>query len=228
MAITTPIPHGDCVFFGVWEDEQGEPVNIRVCVERKKIGDMANSIHTGRYLAQAQRAREAGFEKLILIVEGPVRIGGDGLVTIPKMRARKRVWVPVVPHIQYSRFDRYLSELDLYTGITVKRSGTVRETASMIKALWLLFQKPPKDHDSLHQIYTEATPQGSLLSPPSLLRKIAKELPGIGWGRSRAVDQHFGSIVAMMVAEVDDWVAIEGIGKKTAELVVTAIQARRK
>lgn len=224
LAVKAPIPHGDAIFFGVWEDDHP----IRILVERKKIPDMVESVNSGRYLNQAQQAIDSGFEVLVLIVEGVVRPGRDGILEQHKTsKARKSYWVQVLPAMMYSRFDGYLSELAIYTGIRVKRSTGVKETAAQIKVLWQMFQKPPSDHQSLKQIW-EPNHKTDFLKRPSLVRKVAAQFPGIGWGRSGAVDGHFKSVADMVNAGVSDWEAVPGIGHKTALTVTSAIQAQNR
>lgn len=230
MATRVPLSHGDVVFFGVKED--GEP--LRVCVERKRIGDLVNSILGGRYLYQAQSAHSAGFDVLCLILEGTFRPGPDtGMVEVPRMRSMmtpgslrprvRRSWEPIQPGISYSRFDQYLTELDYLAGIIVKRSQSVRETAAIVKALWLNFQTSPSKHQSLHQIYSPPMGQVDLLARPGLVRRVAKELDGVGWERSRAVAKRFRSVREMVDASMGEWMEIEGIGKVTAQKAVSSL-----
>ena len=225
IAISVPIPHGDVCFFGLWEGGTGsEPIQIRVSLERKRINDMVNSIMTGRYLSQAQAAYAADFNKLILIVEGVAKPGRGGLVEVP----RRKGWMPTIPPISYSRFDQYLSELSLYAGITVKRTQNVTETAAVVKALWALFQKPPSDHSSLKSIYS-APPPGAVefMFKPSLVRRVANQLSGIGWRRAGDADRTFCSVTEMVNADANEWEKVPGVGKKTAAQVVASIRATR-
>jgi len=53
---------------------------------------------------------------------------------------------------------------------------------------------------------------------PTLLRKIAAELPGVGVGRSALVEKHFGSVYNMFMATEKDWLKIDGVGKVTARM----------
>lgn len=230
LATPMPLAVGDCLFYGVGED--GSP--LCVCVERKKVGDMAQCITDGRYVHQAQRAKSAGMDVLILIVEGPARPDPhDGLLETllwgvdPQTMRRRSHWGPVRPALTYSRWDQYLTELDWLAGVVVKRSRDVRETAAIIKALWSNFQTPSGEHGSLHQMFSPP-PDQMLLVPPNLVRRVARELKGIGWGRSREIAERFPTVAAMVEATVEDWKAIPGVGEKLARSVVDELHGERR
>jgi ERCC4-type nuclease len=223
FAVPAPIKEGDVNFHTYSGDS--------VCVERKHAGDLAQCILGGRYLSQAQAAHCAGFKVLVLIVENEIRpCPVTGLVQIPiyksKMTAKSlrpriaKVWVDLLPKIAYSRFDQYLTELDYLAGVLVKRSASVQETVAIIKALWLNFQTPPEDHQSLHQIYSAPNTSADLLNRPNLVRRVAKEVSGVGWVRSKAVAAKFPNVRAMVNAPVEQWLEIDGIGKKTSRQIV--------
>lgn len=230
MAMTLPIASGDVCFSGAGDNG----THLLVCCERKKIGDLCSCIQTGRYLHQLQIAKSNGADTFVLIVEGAARPGlDDGLLEVPvwcpspRSGKRARTWVPVKPTTTYSRFDQYLTELAYLAGIIVKRSQDVRETASIIKALWDNFQTAPGKHHSLHQIYT--TPPAKVdLVYPGLTRRVAKELSGIGWSRSRDAASYFGSVFKMVNATEEEWQEIPGIGKKIARQTVQDIRSGEK
>jgi ERCC4-type nuclease len=222
MAAVIPIPHGDCCWFGITENPDQPSRNL---LERKKLGDMANSIIYGRYLYQAQCAKEAGFTELNLAVEGRFRIGADGFLEVPGFNryTLKRGWKQLIPAITYSRWAQYLYELTRLVGITVCRTENVHETAELVKALWLNSQKAPTEHGSLKQIYSSPAPTVQLVKP-SLVRRVASELPGIGWERSGEADRRFHSVQELANADERDWEGIPGVGKRTAQKVVAAIR----
>jgi len=225
-SLAVPMPlFTDCCFTGV--GEQGE--SMLVAVERKKVGDLAQCINDGRLLHQLQVCRENSADVLCLVVEGRYRRNpDDGLLEIPvwginpRTMHRAEIWQPVKPTMQYSRFDQYLTELAYLAGVIVKRTENVRETADVIQALYANFQTSPSQHQSLKQIFKPPMPV-VLLVRPSLVRRVAAELPGIGWGRSKVVAEHFPSVRAMVEADVKEWASLDGIGKKTAEKVVRAL-----
>lgn len=221
-AIPAPIKFGDCFFFGVGDSDE----LLRVCVERKKVRDMASCIISGRYLNQLQSAKDEGkMDVLALVIERRYRPSPtDGLLEVlgyDKERGRSG-WIPVVPEITFSRFDQYLTELQYLVGIIVKYAENVRETAAVIKALWDNFQTAPSDHQSLKVFYKPTL--SVLLHKPSIVRRVAAELPGIGWERSRVVAEHFPTVKAMCDAGESDWIELDGVGKKTAERVVRALR----
>jgi ERCC4-type nuclease len=229
MAIPVPNLFTDACFSSI--DEK------LICCERKKIGDMASCILDGRFLFQMQRCKEAGGDYLVLALEGRYRRSPeDGLLEIPVWGVNRNgnhteIWKPVQPTTQFSRFDQYLTELQRDVGIIVKHTENVRGTADTILALYQNFQTPPDQHHSLNTIFKAPTPAVQLVRP-SLVRRIASELPGIGWERSGAVAQHFNSVTEMVNAGISDWESItttdgkgksRRIGRKVAERIVKAL-----
>ncbi|MGR3295844.1 MAG: helix-hairpin-helix domain-containing protein [Candidatus Bathyanammoxibius sp.] len=225
-SIAVPIPlFTDACFTGVGDND----TSLLIGVERKKIGDLCQCLHDGRLMFQFQVSKEAGCDVLCLIVEGDCRPNpDDGVLEIPvwgintKLK-RAQHWTPVLPTTTYSRFDQYFTELDYLAGVIVKRSRNVQETAAIIKALWLNFQTAPADHNSLKRIFKPPAPTVQLVRP-SLVRRVAIELPGIGWKLSGVVAAHFQSVREMVEAGVERWAALDGIGKKTAAKVVQALR----
>ena len=214
----------DCCFSSV--DEK------IVVIERKKLGDMASCILSGRFILQMQNCKVANSDYLILILEGRYRRNPeDGLLEVPVWvpfvnvggyHKRREEWQPVKPTMMFSRFDQYLTELQRDVGIIVKHTENVRGTADVILALYQNFQTPQDGHHSLNQIFKPPTPTVQLVRP-SLVRRVASELPGIGWGRSGVVAEHFPTVRAMVEADWKEWALLDGIGKKTAQKVVKSL-----
>lgn len=221
MAIPVPNLFTDACFSSV--DEK------LVCVERKKTGDLCSCILDGRFLFQMQNCKEAGGDYLCLVLEGRYRRNPeDGLLEVPvwgfnpRTQKRAEVWEPVKPTMMFSRFSQYLLELQRDAGILAFHTENVRGTADVILALYQNFQTSPDQHQSLNQIFKPSTPSVQLVRP-SLLRRVASELPGVGWQRSGVVSEHFASVKAMVDADWKEWASLEGIGKKTAQRVVKSL-----
>jgi len=221
-AFPVPLEFADVAF---WGNSGGEEA-LRVCIERKRLNDMASCIRDGRYLFQAQRAKEAGFDVLILVLEGRVKPSPfDGQVLTPGWdhELGRKGWIPLIPTVQYSRWCQFLFELSYFAGIHVVRSEDVRETAIIIKALWVNFQQSPDKHNSLHQMFKPPAAGAIPLVRSSLLKRMAFELDGIGWERADAVAKHFKSVAEMVHADAKEWMKVDGVGKLTAQKAVVAL-----
>jgi len=206
------------LIFGVWTE--GRPISL--CGERKKMAEMIKHVTDGRYLHQWQMARDAGFEFLFLIVEdgGRYRIGAGGLMEVKEGDR----WDYVKPAIEYKRIDDYMNQVNWYLGVQVKRSSGLKETVKMVVDLYLMFQSPPEEHHSLEQFYVQPEPVASLFRGPSLVRRVSKEVPGIGWGLSKGVERRFGSVYEMVMAGERQWAEVDGIGKGKARVAVEEIR----
>lgn len=227
-----PLPHGDFAFFGQWTGGS----TIRVCGDRKKIGEVAAAAlaqgdGSARYLQQYQDCREAGYQDVYLLVEGIWRRCPEtGLLQVN--RWGRWVYWRLNPKdamsrtISYTQVDNYLNQLYRYLGVMVKRTANPEETADAIIGLYLLYSKPPESHTTLQQFYVPANPEPYDLMGrrPGLVRRIAKELPDIGWKLSARVAERFGTVQEMVRASEKEWAEIEGIGEGIAERVVRAIR----
>ena len=206
-----------------------------ICIERKKIGDLAACLNDGRFLFQMQNCKSAGADYLILILEGRYRRSpDDGLLEIPVWRMngngkRAEVWEPIKPTMTHTRFSQFLWELPFLAGIFVLRSENVRGTADLILSLYDWFQRP--EHHSLEQIFKPPVPTVQLVRP-SLVRRMASELNGIGWEWSAIVANRFKSVKEMVDADVTTWSELENVsssgkqrrlGKKVATKVVSSL-----
>jgi ERCC4-type nuclease len=218
MGVTAPIPYGDFIFSGVWTG--GE--RISVCGERKHIPDLIQCINDGRHLEQIRGAREAGFRFIFLVVEDIYREDSSGGVEY----RRGQTWRTT--NIECHRIDSYLFQLQYYSGITCFRTSTPRETAHLVINLHNMFQRPPEDHTSLNHIYTPPLPVVPLDGKASLLRRVAKELPGVGWELSGRAEKEFGSVREMINADEERWENIDKIGPGKSGMIVSGIRSGGK
>ena len=215
---------GDYNWSGLWYNDQ----SIWVWGDRKHLGDLVQCVlDTGRLLRQLQAAYQAGFSHFFVVIEAIFRPSpSSGLLEV----RRGQAWTPYhiqvqnqdSPTIEYKRIDQYLNELSLYAGVQVKRSSNPAETVRQVVDLYHLYQQPPESHHSLPQFYRPSDQQHQYLIKPSLVRRIAKELPHIGWERSKAVEARFKSVEEMIQAGVKEWQEVDGIGPKISQEVVDA------
>jgi endonuclease III len=90
-----------------------------------------------------------------------------------------------------------------------------------------MFQREPEEHSSLKQFAITPEPISSFLSKPSLIRRMAKELPHIGWDRSKDIEKEFGTARelcrVLAEGERERLLDVDGVGKKIATDILESI-----
>lgn len=202
---------GDASFVGKGMDD----IPVMVGVERKTLPDLVGSMESGRLSGHQLPGLLSSFNTVYLIVEGMAR-AHQGQVEIKQ----SGIWRSL--GISELALDSFLNTLEIMAGIVVRQTTTPQRTAYLINHLHHWWDKGWDKHRS-HLEFYEPRPTMSL-TKPSLVRRVAKELPGIGWTRSGPVAEFFGTVQNMVTADRFKWMQIDGIGKSIAEGVVRAIR----
>lgn len=218
---------GDAALVGNGPD--GNPITVGV--ERKAIRDLVSSMCRGRISGHQLPGLLGNYDKVYLIVEGTWRPSpGNGLLEVWGGRG----WIPLrfgTRTFMAREVYNFLNTLEIISGVVVRNTRNLDETAQVIMSLSYWWAKRWDDHTSHIDVHKGAAAMlatGLHLRRPSLLCRVASELPGIGPKRARDVAQHFTSILDLCMAGVDRWEAIDGIGPKTAEAVVSAISSSKE
>lgn len=215
-AVLSRLEYADASFIGQLGSE-----TVSIGVERKAMSDLLSSMQTGRLAGVQLRGLLACYDVTYLVLEGIYRPGQDGLIMVP----RGRTWVPMtLGRRRYSirELDSFLNTIAIETGLQIRQTGTLRHTAMLIYNLYNWWQKREHtSHLAMHKNrFVDDGASGVLLGQPSLLRRFAAELPGVGWKRSKDVAEYFGNIKAMVAADEKEWRKVAGIGKVLAERIV--------
>ena len=215
---------GDFAFLG-----NGPDGPIWVGVELKTIPDFVNGMLSGRLAGHQIPGLVERYQRVYLIVEGFYRAKrGSGLLEVPRGAGWQSLSVGKRP-IFWADVEKFITGLE-EAGVRVRRTRTTHETARVIASvLHSFWSKDYDEHRSFNVLYRPAVMQ--LIRDDEdtrRLRQVAACLPGIGWGRSKAVAETFGSIYALTQAEPGAWEGIDGIGKTIAEGAVKAIRTRVK
>lgn len=218
--ILTHLEFGDAFFTG-----NGLDGDVDIGVERKTIGDLVNSVSTGRLGGHQIPGLLETYFRVYLIVEGVWK----GNSRTGELEVRKgKGWHNLDRggrRFSYLGLWAYLNTLEVMTGVMIRPTVNISGTASMIEGLYKWWQKPWNKHESHLQMHKSGPPTALMkIGKPSLLRCMAAELPGIGWGRSLAVEKQFPSVEAMVLASEWEWRHVEGIGKITAKNVWEAMR----
>lgn len=215
----TRLTSGDAAFFGYGPDG---PYTLPVGIELKSIGDILACFYTGRFLNGQLPGMTELYRRIYLVIYGDWRDGADGLLETLAWTDGKPTWVTMRPKTLYRAFDNWLNSITESTNVIVKRAITKKEAAAQIWDLYSFWSKDYEQHKSLFRFDKSHIPP--TIKRPSLKRLILGLLPGVGWKKSGPADEHFKSIVELVMAEEDEWIKIPGIGKTLAKQIVTAFR----
>lgn len=209
------LEYGDAAFTGSG--------NRLIGIEIKKISDAVNSLLSGRFADHQLPGMLQLYDCCYLIVEGYYRCDPEsGLI----QGYRGGGWSDITSgrqRLTWQALDSWLTSIEMLGGVRIRRTTNEAETVRTIQSLYHWWQKD--DHKSLKVFNTAA--DAAAVERPGLVRRMAAQLPMIGWQRSADVAKRFDSVRNMALAELDDWTAIDGIGPGIAAKVWGAINGAK-
>jgi ERCC4-type nuclease len=214
---STTLQYGDLAFVG--RGEGGLPLAIGI--EHKKLPDLINSLATDRLAGHQLTGMQQTYDRCYLIIEGEWDTDDSGRVVVPSKF--KRMVTPLKGAPAASVLESRVWTLEHRGGLRVRWTRNQKETVRHVSTLYRCWTDRDLDEHRSHLAIHAADLDRALTTPVSLKRRIASLLPHIGYTRSEAVDKHFASIRIMVDADAKEWMLIDGIGKKTATAIVTAI-----
>ena len=167
-------------------------VSGRVGVELKKVPDFVASIIDGRLLEQVRFLKQS-FDKAVLIIEGE-----EDIYAVRKVHA--------------NAIRGMLSSIVLDFGVPVLYTKNPKDTAGLLAVM----AKREQDHSSDFS-YHERKPR----SMKEQQEFIVSSFPGIGTQTARTLLLYFGSIKGLVNASREELLALDGVGKKTAQMLLT-------
>lgn len=218
----TTLEFGDACFEG-----RGPEGTICVGIERKNLHDMLNSIEDNRYSGHQRIGMKQMYQVSVLMIEGHWK-PHDPQGVLMEGFSGGSAWGYCRPRGQrqmYSKLYRYLMSVSL-SGVMVSYSRDAFHTAYNIAEWFHYFQKSWGQHTSLKEIQKIAIP--TLNHKPSLTRKWANDLDGIGTKLSEDAEKLFKTPLALATADEMQWLRIPGVGVKSAQQIVRDINGWRK
>lgn len=216
-AEASDLPFGDAAFEG-----KGPDGPIAVGIERKSLHDMLNCIDDARYTGHQRIGMKQLYTVSVLLIEGHwkphepqglMMEGFSGGISWGYCRYRSQ-------RVMYSKLYRYLISVAL-SGVIVTYSRDLFHTAYNIHEWFHYFQKPWDRHTSLMELQVLNIP--TLRAKPTLVRKWANDLEGIGTKLSLDAERLFKKPITLAQADESEWLRIPGVGVKTAQQIVREI-----
>ncbi len=166
-------------------------IDNRLLVERKTLTDFAHAILSGRLFDQAGRLAHHRPPGIVILEGVAADLDGSG--------------------VRRETFQGALLTLGVVFGLPVLRARDPAET------VWLMLAAAGQVRRAIRGVLPRKgkRPQGKRKMQLELLQG----LPGIGPLRAAQLLDRFGTVAAVMAAEVDDLREVPGIGLRTAEAI---------
>lgn len=211
---------GDAMFEG-----KGPDGPILIGIERKALNDLLQCIDDARLAGHQLIGMRDDFKVRVLMVEGHWKAHDpDGFLMdsynginygFAKYRSQR---------VLYAKLYRYLISVSL-TGVLVSQARDLWHTAYNICEYYHYFQKPWAAHTAMQEIHKVAIP--SLGGKPSLTRKWANDIDGIGVKLSEQAERLFRTPIRLATADEQQWLRLPGVGVPTAQRIVRDIAGAR-
>jgi ERCC4-type nuclease len=182
---------------------------VQIGIELKKLPDLISCIRNGRFAGHQLPGMQRDYDFIYLIVQGIHKRGKDGLLETP----RRGGWKAYAHGgaMSWAALQSWYTTMEAKAGVRIRFTRNQSETIRIIRSLYTWWTiKKWEDHRS-HMVFDSSAAPAAVLHHP-LIRRIAKELTGVGWEKSAAVAKHFKTVGAVMSATEKQWQAIEGIG----------------
>jgi len=199
----------------------GSPLLIGI--ERKTTTDLLSSMISGRLSGHQLPGLRNSYNVVYLIIEGIWRANPYSKIL---EHYRNGKWVAIrlgQREFMAREIYNYINTLTTICGINCWRTQNKLETVAWIMSTyhWWCdkYLEEHTSHKKAHKPFIEI-----MTKKLPLLQRVAGELGGIGFKRSRDVSKHFNSLIEMVLADSKEWEKIPGIGKKLANATVKEIQ----
>lgn len=198
--IVKRLQYGDFAFTG-----NGPSGVVRVGVERKTTDEIISAVMDNRFTGHQVPGLLSSYDFVILIVEGKSWPDAEGTL----MQGRGYAGHTRTTHL-WANYVKFQLTLMFKARLFIWPTRSKTETVQFIHALYDWFSKRWKDH---HSVYTidDTKPEQAILDRRTLKRRVAAQLPGVRWVRSKTIDDYFPSILDMINADQRSWQRALGV-----------------
>lgn len=226
----TRMTFGDVCFLGIGKDE----CPVSVGIEVKTIHDVLKCVTDGRFAGHQLPGLVSAYDQAWLLIEGLWRANPQsGVLEYYRNKGRGK-WTEATVGTR-----RFMYR-DLWTWLlTVVNKGGVGviihpdwgQAATWIHTLYSWWTTKGgwdghKSHLAINETSRGQFFDRALLVRPTILRMVAKELPGVGYEKSQAVAAHFGNVHRLVNATEKELREVEGIGPGLALKIYQALRGK--
>lgn len=224
-------PFADIAWYGNGPDDK----QVKVGVEYKKLPDVLDCMMDGRFAAHQAVGMVEHYDRRYLLIEMQRHRFDRNNGILQRMKGNN--WYDVMRNgrgFTYRDLEHWVTTVEEQAQFRVVKVYDEYESArwTFSKYTWYT-AKGWDEHDSFKQFHVPPPPTAAFVKP-NVVRRVAKEIGGIGWDRSIPVATHFGSVYNLATADASDWASIQvgedknghkiTIGKNRAIAIVKEIR----
>jgi ERCC4-type nuclease len=199
------------------------PVNIGI--ERKTIRDLLSSINTGRLSGHQLIGLANSYDYIYIVVDGAFKAKSDGLLRVPCGQGNWTTLKLGDRPVHKSMIDNYFNNLFAVLGISHEFTNSPMQTGMWVSATYKWWNKKWTEHKA-HLDFHVTKPRRVMMSKPTTLHRMIKEIEGVGWDKGLVVSRAFNSMAEIVMAEEKDISKGRGIGKILAKRILNTLWGR--
>ena len=210
------LEYGDVVF-----DGNGPNGPVKIGIEIKTIGDLVNSMITGRLVSKQLPDLTENCDFTFLLVVGETR-KNHGILE----ECKNNYWYPVNyggRTTTYNAYEAFLLSIRVGFGSCILFANDLNEAVETIVNVYRWFNKDWDSHTSLHSMKETPRPK-QYATKPTLVEEMAIRIDGVGWKTAREIGKVFLTPEDMILADTNTWLEIPGVGKTLAEKIVRQLK----
>lgn len=213
------LEYGDVSFVGMGDNEPAF-----VCIERKTIGDLVQSMSSGRLSGHQLVGMLEDFTHIYLLVEGIWRPNPKSGM-LEKLHGKS--WTPV-HHGKRKYMARdvynYINTLAVMCGVIPVFTSTLQQSGYWIDCVyswWMKGWEQHKSHLKFHRQQVSPKKKGKvLLRQPTSFERIVSGISSVGFDTATLLQKHFRTPMDLALASEKQLMDVKGIGKKTAKMII--------
>jgi ERCC4-type nuclease len=212
----TQLDFGDVAFFG-----KGPKGQLSIGVEIKTMSDALSCMKNGRLACHQIPGMIETFDVSYLLLIGMPREDNRGYIKSPK--------VPMGV-TTLADFRGWLLSITHQAPVRLLQAVDKRDSIMLLIELYQWWQKDWAKHKS-YKVFNKSgaicsLASGTEIGNVSKTQYFASQLTNVGWELSLRIAERFSTVKAMVDAQVEDWVKINGIGAKKAERIMKELGVR--
>jgi len=229
------LPSADVAFFGNGPDDGTGPEPVYVGIEFKRLGEMLDSIQSGRFAGNQLPGLMDDYNSRILLLEDDIRVSSAGHLEVLKPFKQRngkykygwtdRVQGPTSRVWMYRDIMNWIRTITIKGNVRFVNTKSRNETVHWILSeYWWWNSKEWEEHRSHIQIYdmhqTPLSRRAGFLTNVPRTAKIATQIPGLGQEKALAAAETFHNPWDFIHASAEELMEVPGIGETLANKIV--------